>query len=153
MKPTANWIQSGLPPSIEYIARAELFRRTAINMADMVDMTGAQQLNWPKYFLLGHAVELALKAVTMSFEERTGKMPVDPMPGNHDLLGYYMAAVQAGMRQLPFDVEGILQDLAELHKDQYARYPKERRPVMTATYFDDPTDQILLAASDMARSR
>jgi len=69
-------------------------------------------------------------------------MPVDPMPANHDLLGYYVAAVQAGMRQLPFDVEGILQGLAELHKDLYARYPKERRPVMTATYFDDPTDQI-----------
>ncbi|MFY9955234.1 hypothetical protein [Bradyrhizobium sp.] len=149
MKSTANWIQSGLAPSIEYIARAELFRRSAINM---VDMTGAQ-LNWPKYFLLGHTVELALKAVTISFEERTGRMPVDPMPANHDLLGYYRAAVQAGMRQLPFDVEGILQGLAELHKDQYARYPKERRPMMTATYFDDTTDQILLAASDMVRSR
>jgi hypothetical protein len=55
------------------------------------------------------------------------------------------------MRRLPFDVEGILQGLAELHKDFYARYPKERRPVMTATYFADPTDQILLAASDMVR--
>jgi hypothetical protein len=98
-------------------------------------------------------IELALKAVTISFEERTGRMPVDPMPGNHDIMGYYMAAVQAGMRQLPSDVEGVLQDLAELHKDHYARYPKERRPVMTAAYFDDPTDQILLAASDMVRSR
>ena len=79
-------------------------------------------------------------------------MPVKPMPANHDLLGYYNAAVQAGMRKLPFDIEGILQDLAELHKEFYPRYPKERRPVMTATYFDDPTDHILLAAYDMVQS-
>jgi hypothetical protein len=134
---------------MEYLARAELFRRSTY---ELVDMTNAQ-LNWPKYFLLGHAVELALKAVAKSFEERTGKKPVDPMPGNHDLLGYYWAAVHAGMRQLPFHIEGVLQDLAELHEDHHARYPKERRPVTLATYFDDPTDQILLAASDVVRSR
>jgi hypothetical protein len=93
MKSTANWIQSGLAPSIEYIARAELFRQSAINMADMTDMKGVQQLNWPKYFLLGHAVELALKAVTMSFKERTRTKPVKRMPARHDLLGYYEAAV------------------------------------------------------------
>jgi hypothetical protein len=75
------------------------------------------------------------------------------MPHRHDLLGYYKAAVQAGMRQLPFHVEGILQDLAELHEDHYARYPKQQRPVILATYFDDPTDQILLAASEVVRSR
>jgi hypothetical protein len=112
MKPAA-WIRSGLPPSIEYLAGSELFRQSTYNL---VDMTGAQ-LNWPKYLLLGHAIELALKAVTMAFEERTGKQPIDPMPRRHDLLGYYEAAVRAGMRQLPFNIEGILQELAELHED------------------------------------
>jgi hypothetical protein len=148
MKPPANWIQSGLPPSIEYLARAEMFRKAAYRLVDMTDA----RVNWPKYFLLGHAVELALKAVTKSFEERTGRKPVNPMPTNHDLLGYYNAAVEAGMRQLPFHIEGILQDLAALHEDHIARYPKERRPVMLATYFDDPTDQVLKAADEVVRS-
>jgi hypothetical protein len=148
LKPPANWIQSGLPPSIEYLARAEMFRQATYRL---VDMTGAQ-VNWPKYFLLGHAIELALKSVTMFFEERTGRKPVDPMPSNHDLLGYYRAAVLAGMRQLPFHIEGVLQELAELHEEHYARYPKPQRPVILATYFDDPTDQILLAAGEVVRS-
>jgi hypothetical protein len=57
-KPPANYIQSDLPESIEHIARAELFRRSAVNMADV---TGAQ-LNWPKYFLLGHAHRASFKS-------------------------------------------------------------------------------------------
>jgi hypothetical protein len=148
MNPPANWIQSGLPPSIEYLARAEMFRKATYGLVDMTDA----RVNWPKYFLLGHAVELALKAVTMSFEERTGRQPVNPMPVRHDLLGYYQAAVEAGMSPLPFQIEGILQDLAALHEDHHARYPKERRPVMLATYFDDPTDHILQAADEVVRS-
>lgn len=133
-------------PSLDYLVRAELFRDSAYRL---VDITGGQP-NWPKYFLQGHAVELALKSVAMSFEERTGQPAARPMPQRHDILGYYRVAVNAGMRKLPH-VEDLLGELADLHEEHHARYPKQARQVTLSSYFDDPTQEILQAASDVVR--
>jgi hypothetical protein len=57
------------PPSgfsaLDHIARARQYRRAAEKLADM---EGAEPC-WPKYFLLGHAIELALKAVPEYFKQ------------------------------------------------------------------------------------
>jgi len=40
--------------------------------------------DWPKYTLLFHAIELALKAAIVSYGERGAAKLSGPEPGNHD---------------------------------------------------------------------
>jgi hypothetical protein len=104
-----------------YLTRARLYRTQAEKLADMV----AYEPNWPKQFLITHAIELAITSFLV-FERgllgpRTstaGKGPED-----HDLLAIYEEAVRRGLKsnalvlnELPF--------LSKLHKSHYARYPQ-----------------------------
>ncbi len=65
----------------ELFARARQFREAAMPMPDMIN----SQPNWPKWSLVFHAIELALKAAIVSFGERGVQKPVGPEPSNHDL--------------------------------------------------------------------
>jgi hypothetical protein len=116
-----------------FLARARQFRHEA---AKMVDMHGPE-LNWPKYFLMTHAIELAIKAYLNFQEEINGPPPSSKGPDRHDLVGLYDFAVERGMRRNPVVTAG-LPELSELHKIHYARYPKEDvRPVSLIAYYDD----------------
>ena len=75
----------------QYMHRARQFRRAAMQMADYVN---GEQF-WPKYALLAHAIELALKAfVNHSTSSGT---PSGKEPKQHDLLGWYQLAVDYGL--------------------------------------------------------
>jgi hypothetical protein len=50
-----------LPPALEaqrFLARARQFRRVALPLRDMESF----EPNWPKWFLITHAIELAIKS-------------------------------------------------------------------------------------------
>jgi hypothetical protein len=80
--------------ALDYIARARQFRRGAHKLEDI---EGGEP-NWPKYALLGHAVELALKAVPKYFEQsRAYQKPKTVEPANHDLVGQYQWAKLHGL--------------------------------------------------------
>jgi hypothetical protein len=143
-----------LPPSsqfeaLDYIARARQFRRGAHNFADVE----SGQPNWPKYALLGHAAELALKAVPRYFEQggayqKTGAAP----PANHDLVGQYEWAKLHGSASNEL-IEADLPILSELHRDHYARYPKPIGQVWLPSEFDDLVDQIIADVEKIMRIR
>ena len=63
-----------LPPVVaaqRYLARARQFRRVAIELPDM----DGPEPNWPKWFLVTHAIVLAIKAFIVSREDdRRGSM-------------------------------------------------------------------------------
>jgi hypothetical protein len=133
-----------IPPSgpqfsaLDYIARARQFRRGAHKLEDIEN----GQPNWPKYALLGHAVELALKAVPKYFEQsRMYQKPKTVEPANHDLVGQYEWAKLHGLASNEL-VEADLPTLSELHRDHYARYPQPLTQVWLPE-FDDLVDQII----------
>lgn len=110
-----------------------MFRDAASRLPDYSN--GEQY--WPKYALLMHAIELALKAF-VSHSEAAGKL-CGQQPGNHDLCGWYKLALQYGLDYEPALAENI-DLLNELHSTHYTRYPQNRAtPVPDATTIIDAT--------------
>src|SRR5450830_1891123 len=112
MRPTGDKAQ-------QYLHRARMFRDAAIKLPDYSN--GEQY--WPKYALLTHAIELALKAFD-KYSVAIGKPPGN-RPSNHDLRGWYDIALQYGLPDEPSVAENI-DILNELHSKHYARYPQDR---------------------------
>jgi hypothetical protein len=109
----------------------------------LVDMEPPEPC-WPKYFLLGHAVELALKAVPEFFKQSVDyKSPTSMRaPGRHDLMGLYEWAKLHGLVADSL-IDSDLPSLSDLHGDYYARYPKALKPVRLASEYDDLVDKIV----------
>ena len=123
-----------------YLTRARQYRAQAAELADMV----ASEPNWPKHFLITHAIELAIMAYLVFERGITIRLRSGGKgQGHHDLMALYEAAVRRGLpssplvlRELPF--------LSELHKVHYARYPQvETKPVPAhISEYNDVLDQL-----------
>ena len=108
----------------------------------MPDYVNTEQ-NWPKYALIMHAIELALKAFAQHSVE-SGK-PALPQPKQHDLTGWYQVALQYG---LPHNaaMEENIGHLNELHQNHYTRYPQSRsKPLPSADNIADDVVDVLTA--------
>jgi hypothetical protein len=110
-----------------HLNRARLYRAQARKLPDTV----ASEPNWPKHFLITHAIELAITAYLVFRRGITG--PRSPgkrrPPKDHDLMELYEAAVRGGLKSNPLVLKE-LPSLSELHKLHYARYPQvESKPV------------------------
>ncbi len=124
-----------------------MFRESALYLPDMI----GPQPNWPKYFLLGHAIELALKAVEKYCQQSPDyQKPEGKEPTHHDLVGWYEWAKRHGLSS-DDQVERLMPYLSELHLEHFARYPKQLKPVMLISTFDDLVDHILSAVSKFLR--
>jgi len=120
------------------LARGRQFRRVAI---ELVDMDGPEP-NWPKYFLITHAIELAIKAYIVSREGVGAPAPAVNRPANHDLVGLYDYAVLYGLNRSPL-VTSDLPHISELHQVHYARYPQANvKPVAMISQYDDLADEL-----------
>jgi HEPN domain-containing protein len=127
-----NW--QGVPPQIvarEYLNRALRYRDQAIELVDTVNT----QPNWPKHFLMTHAIELAIKAYIVfaaAIELRS-----------HDLSDLYGRALRHGLRPNTV-VLNELPHLNPLHMVHYTRYPNpevQSVPAYISSY-DDMVDQL-----------
>lgn len=136
-----------LPPALEaqrFLVRARQFRRVALPLPDME----GPEPNWPKYFLITHAIELAIKAYIISREDAGAIPPPKPQPANHDLAGLYDYAVLYGLERDPA-VTKELPHLSDLHRVHYARYPQAKvTPVALIAYYDDMVDRLVDAISE-----
>jgi hypothetical protein len=91
----------GLPLPLQYLPRARLLRDATIGGAGYVNA----ELNWPKYGLLLQAIELALKAYCYQcFDD--GR-PQTKGLANHDLKGWYEAALSFGLCPVPELANGL----------------------------------------------
>jgi hypothetical protein len=104
---------------MQYLHRARMFQDAAMRLPDYLN--GEQY--WPKYALLTHAIELALKAFAQH-SVKNGNPP-GAEPKQHDLLGWYRLALQYGLTDEP-GVERNIDLLNQLHLTHYARYPHDR---------------------------
>ena len=101
---------------LQHLHRARQFRAAAAGLSDYVN--GEQ--NWPKYALVTHAIELALKGLVLHVGQG-GRIPGDPR--RHDLVGWHEAAMKLGLKREP-EIEKNVAILNELHESHYLRYPK-----------------------------
>jgi len=101
----------------QYLHRARQFRQAAINLPDY---SNAEQ-NWPRYALLTHALELALKSFAFHF---AGDGPIADEPHQHDLVGWYKVAIRCGLEDDQVVSEGVT-FLNEVHKTHFTRYPNQ----------------------------
>ncbi len=119
MKPPMFSVTTSGNKAQQYIHRARMFRNAAINLPDYFN--GEQY--WPKYALLTHAIELALKAFA-DHSVQSGKPP-GKEPKQHDLCSWYRLALEYGLLDTPGVAENI-EILNDLHLTHYTRYPQER---------------------------
>ena len=106
----------------------------------MPDIVNGQP-NWPRYFLLAHAAELAIRSVLVH-AKTAGERAAGQEPGNHDLAVLYAYACNLGLKSNP-KVLDELQYLSEIHKNHVARYPKSPGQVWVASEFDDAVEALL----------
>jgi hypothetical protein len=143
MKPTPTLDTTQQFAAYDYLARARAFREAAHLLPDIHN----GQPNWPKYFLLGHAIELALKAVEKYCQQSPRyQKPSGERPKNHDLVGWYEWAKLHGLPSNG-EIEKLMPHLSELHLEHFARYPQPLRGVMLISDFDDLVDNILSEVS------
>ena len=124
-------------PALDWHARSRMYRDQALGMPDIVN----GQPNWPRYFLLAHAAELAIRSVLVR-AKTAGERAAGREPGNHDLATLYTYACKVGLKSNP-KVLDELQYLSEIHKNHVARYPKSPGQVWVASEFDDAVDALL----------
>ncbi len=115
MRPPIFPPPSGSSDAQQYLNRARQFREAAIRLPD--SRSGEQ--NWPKYALVTHAIELTLKGFV--FHSASSKTIPDE-PRQHDLVGWYEAAVRLGLEHDSTLAENI-DFLNELHRTHFMRYP------------------------------
>ena len=137
MRPPIFSARPGGSKPQQYLHRARLFRDAAIRLPDYSN--GEQY--WPKYALLTHAIELALKAFA-DYSIESGKPPGQE-PKQHDLLGWYRLAVQYGLAE-DRSISDNLEVLNELHLTHYTRYPQARSKVPDASTIADTTVDSLI---------
>ena len=106
-------------------------------MADIVN----GQPNWPRYFLLTHAAELAIQSVLVH-AKNAGVRVAGSAPGPHDLSGLYAYACQHGLKSNS-QILAELPYLSDVHKNHVARYPKSPGQIWVASEFDDAVDALL----------
>jgi hypothetical protein len=129
---------------LDYLHRARMFREAAVRLPDY---SNGEQF-WPKYALLTHAIELALKAFVRHAIE-LGK-PAVKEPKQHDLVGWYRLAIHYGVPENP-DVAENVALLNELHETHFTRYPQSRsKPVPSADIIADNTVDYLIFMTTQA---
>jgi hypothetical protein len=122
----------------QFLHRARMFRDAAIKL---VAYTNAEQ-NWPRYALLLHAIELALKAFAKQ-REVEGRT-LGKLPHNHDLQAWYDLAVQHGLKDDPRIAMNVPY-LTDLHFTHFARYPQQHsNPVQDFSIIADETVEYLI---------
>jgi hypothetical protein len=123
------------------LIRARLYRAQADELADMA----ASEPNWPKHFLITHAIELAITAYLVFRRGITGPRSGSKRqaPQDHNLMELYEAAVRSGLESNPLVVKE-LPFLSELHKLHYARYPQVESKLVPAhiSEYDNMLDQL-----------
>jgi hypothetical protein len=122
----------------QFLHRARMFRDATTKL---VAYTSAEQ-NWPRYALLLHAIELALKAFAKHGEMQGSQL--GRLPSNHDLQAWYDLAIQHGLKDDPHIAQNI-SHLTDLHFTHFARYPQDRStPVPDLSVIADDTAGYLI---------
>ncbi|HET7851337.1 MAG TPA: hypothetical protein VFK91_01155 [Methyloceanibacter sp.] len=142
-----------LPPmtdanvGLDYLNMADDFRQAYRDLGP----SDRQPLNWPRYFLATHAIELALKSYLLRHDASQ-----DPLKGRrirHDLEALLKKAESRGLK-LETQTRRTIELLSKLHKQFRSRYSvPSAEPAITVEQCDCDLDKLLLAVSGAANMR
>jgi hypothetical protein len=110
---TATYV-GGMSMAHDYLGDAEAY----VSAARKLDEHTGQFS--PKYFLLCHALELALKAYILA----KGGTDKEIRKIRHDLVAAWSSAIALGFRPTNAELDGIVKQVAKAHKDYSFRYGK-----------------------------
>jgi hypothetical protein len=136
MRPPIYPGSAGGTDAVRYLHRARMFRAAAVQLPDY---SNAEQF-WPKYALLTHAIELALKA--FAFHSIASGKATSKEPKQHDLKGWYHLAVHYGLAD-DSNVATNISLLNQLHATHYTRYPQDRAVPDASVIADTTVDHLI----------
>jgi HEPN domain-containing protein len=132
---------------LDYLNMADDFRQAYRNLG----LPDRQPLNWPRYFLATHAIELALKSYLLRHDASQ-----DPLKGRHirhDLEALLKKAEERGLK-LETQTRRSIELLSKLHKQFRSRYSiPSGEPAITIEQCDCDLDKLLMAVSGAANMR
>jgi len=97
--------------------------------------------SWPRYFLLCHAIELALKAYLLSRNWTKAKLKT--IRYRHDLKALLREATNEEL-QLSASVAADIEALNEAHQNFWPRYPmEESKPVFIIDPFESAATELI----------
>jgi hypothetical protein len=140
MKPSIfSALPAGNGPQ-QYLHSARMFRDAAMRLPDYSN----DEQYWPKYALLTHAIELSLKAFAQHSVENG--MPPGEEPKQHDLLGWYLLALEYGLPDAP-GVKDNIDILNQLHLNGSGPVPE------ASVIADSTVDHLIFAFTQSINPR
>jgi hypothetical protein len=102
-------------------------------------------VNWPRYFALCHATELALKAFLLA--HGWSDQQIRDIVFRHDISNLMAEAIRLGLNIRPA-VRSDIDLLSEAHKEFWPRYPKQTgSSVYIIDQFEKPFVELLTAVA------
>lgn len=99
---------------------------------------------WPRYFLLGHSVELVLKG----FLGRKGVSEAKLEKFKHNIRPLLKAATEAGLR-ISRKERALIARLDDIHAEHWARYPKNHSaPTIDISEFEPAVAELFEAVKN-----
>jgi hypothetical protein len=127
--------------AFEYLAYAEQFYYSFYKLPDLLP-----SISWPRYFLLCHSIELALKA----YLAKLGATPqhLKQWERGHKLDKLVTEAVEKGLHLTP-ETQELIRALAEAHAKFWHRYPRDdgKLKVFVIEQFIPAAHELLSAVS------
>jgi hypothetical protein len=131
----------------DYLNLADDFRQAYRDLG----LQERQPLNWPRYFLATHAIELALKSYLLRHDGAQ-----DPLKGRrirHDLETLLKKAEKCGLK-LEAQTRRTVELLSKLHKQFRSRHSiPHAEPAITIEQCDCDLDKLLSAVSGAPKMR
>lgn len=126
----------------QVVLTSDLLERAEEFYTAFKDLPERAPPSWPRYFLLCHAVELALKAYLAMHGKTMGNLKNE---FGHNIERLLDEAVRAGLPLGPL-ARGEIPRLNEAHVKFWPRYPREKsKPIFVIEQFDAYTRELLCA--------
>ena len=123
----------------DYLERAEQFYEA------FGDLPKRPPPSWPRYFMLCHAIELALKAYLAAHGATAQQLKNSKF--KHNLTALLSEAINKGL-SLSASAQKDIKDLEEAHQKYWHRYPKEDgKPVFVIEQFEAAARELLTNVS------
>jgi hypothetical protein len=106
-------------------------------------------VNWPRYFVLCHATELALRAFLLAHGKSDRQIRDRVL--RHNISNLTAEAIRLGLKISPA-ARSDIDLLSEAHKEFWPRYPKQTGgPVYIIDQFEKPVVELLTAVKRALR--
>jgi len=124
----------------QYLELAEEYYKAFLDLPK--DGPSGIPVNWPRYFALCHAIELALNAFLLALgvteQELKGKAY------GHNITALMKEAIKRGLSLDP-KVRTDIELLTDVHQKYWPRYPRQSGPVVIIDQLAKPSVELLKA--------